>query len=118
MRVEKKTFAYRVPIGDYNYLQCTTTYERPLMTLQLQCLWRFFIPTIQDTAGRGFEMLKKHHKPCSCDVINRHLYVVVPLAVLENYGIYLSDFIPLSCWLTKEKKITPLKRIQKLSNTG
>ena len=26
MRVEKKNkaFAYRVPIGDYNYLQCTT----------------------------------------------------------------------------------------------
>ena len=22
MRVEKKAFAYRVPIGDYNYLQC------------------------------------------------------------------------------------------------
>ena len=22
MRVEKKTSAYRVPIGDYNYLQC------------------------------------------------------------------------------------------------
>ena len=74
------------------------------MISQLQCLWRSFIPMIQDTAGRGFEMLKKHHKPCSCDVINGHLYVVVPLAVLENYGIYLSDFIPLSCGLTKEKK--------------
>ena len=22
MRMEKKAFAYRVPIGDYNYLQC------------------------------------------------------------------------------------------------
>ena len=22
MRVQKKAFAYRVPIGDYNYLQC------------------------------------------------------------------------------------------------
>ena len=26
MRVEKKAFAYRVPIGDYNYLQCSITY--------------------------------------------------------------------------------------------
>ena len=25
--MEKKTFAYRVPIGDYNYLQCNAPWE-------------------------------------------------------------------------------------------
>jgi hypothetical protein len=33
MRVEKtnKAFAYRVPIGDYNYLQCRSTTDYQLM---------------------------------------------------------------------------------------
>ena len=37
MRVEKKAFGYRVPIGDYNYLQCIPTdielSYRPLLSL-------------------------------------------------------------------------------------
>ena len=35
MRVERKNkaFAYRVPIGDYNYLQCTLPHNLCIMTL-------------------------------------------------------------------------------------
>ena len=29
MRVQKKAFAYRVPIGDYNYLQCNVLFTIP-----------------------------------------------------------------------------------------
>ena len=36
MRVEKKAFAYRVHIGDYNYLQCISyqNYQQSLQRLQ------------------------------------------------------------------------------------
>ena len=33
--MEKKAFAYRVPIGDYNYLQCRVPFK-PLLRVQIK----------------------------------------------------------------------------------
>ena len=40
MQVQKKTFAYRVPIGDYNYLQCKLKYcvDQKFCLNQKSCL--------------------------------------------------------------------------------
>ena len=45
MRVQKKAFAYRVPIGDYNYLQCSMQNLRKsfiIFCLNSKCLFGVF----------------------------------------------------------------------------
>ena len=38
MLVEKKTFAYTVPIGDYNHLQCVHNMFTPGLSLEFSCI--------------------------------------------------------------------------------
>ena len=74
---KKLTFIYVCTKG-------TTTYERPLMTSELHRLWCFFGPTIRILQGEVLRYLKKHHKRCSCDIINGCSYVVACLQALKD----------------------------------
>ena len=74
------------------FIKGTTT---SLMTSKLHRLWCFFVPKIyrklQGEVARYFK--ETHHERCSCDVINEHSYIVLPLKLSwkssKNTGIWI-----------------------------
>ena len=59
MRVEKKAFAYRVPIEDYNYLQCTNVCRYPKLLVSREkmhfCQKHCYTLDVSDTSVFDFK---------------------------------------------------------------
>ena len=63
MRVQKKhkAFAYRVPIGDYNYLQCVAVADHCCTKVQSSKSYMFSASVLsKHKVGSSWHQIKKH----------------------------------------------------------